>query len=104
MSEFQPKQEVQQTIIKAQKLRDMVAMPGWTEIFEPELKSSIAALESKILEGDFEDLEELKLNQLQLKHQKSMLDFVYKSIDEADEIIRQDNAKITAKEILPSTE
>lgn len=100
MSEFQPKQEVNETINKAGKLRDMTAMPGWMEIFEPELKSSIAALEAKILEGEFEDLEELKLNQLQLKHKKSMLDFVYNIIDEADEIIRQDNAKITAKEIL----
>jgi len=85
------------TIQDAKKLRDMISMPGWKDVFEPELQRSIESLKQKILHGDYEDIVELKANQQQLIHQESMLAFVHNTIAEADELLKDETVKIATQ-------
>jgi len=97
MSQFQPPQETQALIQKANKLRSLVANPGWTDVFEPHIREEIEGFKCTILTGDFTEIVELKANQEKLKFQEYVLSWVYGIIAEADELEKQETIRLATK-------
>jgi hypothetical protein len=83
------------TIQEAKKLRDMISMPGWREIFEPYLRQLIDNLKDRILHADYDEILELKANQHTLANQEDLLNYVYDKIKSADALLQDEAAKIT---------
>ena len=90
----QKQQDNAQTIQDAKKLMDMVAMPGWKDIFEDYLKGEINKFKDRILEEDYDELLVLKVNQQTLKNYQALLDYVYNKIKEGNELLKDEYAKI----------
>lgn len=97
MTQFQPPQETQALIQKANKLRSLVANPGWTDVFEPHIREEIEGFKRVILTGDFTEIVELKANQEKLKFQEYVLSYVYGIIAEADELQKEDAIRVATK-------
>jgi hypothetical protein len=95
MSEFEPASENRDIIEKANKLRAMISMPGWRELFEPYLQQSIDNLKDRILHADYDEILELKVNQHILANQEDLLNYVYDKIKSADALLQDEAAKIT---------
>jgi len=93
MNEFEPAAESRAILEKANKLRSMVASPGWTEVFEPDLRKGIKEQTEYIATNEFEDLLTLRLEQERIKFAKEILDNVSNVIRQADQILSDEMKK-----------
>jgi hypothetical protein len=97
MSEAEQIAENVETIQKAAKLRGMVASPGWTDVFEPELRQGIAEQKELVATTPFDDLLALRLNQERIKFAQEILDNVYGLIADADQLLSEEAQKEALK-------
>jgi hypothetical protein len=93
MNQYEPAEENIAILQKADKLRSMVASPGWTEVFEPDLRKGIKEQTEYIATNEFEDLLTLRLEQERIKFAKEMLDNVNSVIRQADQILSDEMKK-----------
>ncbi|MHC4157106.1 MAG: hypothetical protein ACYST6_19620 [Planctomycetota bacterium] len=93
MSEHEPAAENQAVIEKASKLRSMTSSPGWTDVFEPHIRSEIERYRRDVLTGEFADLLELKISQQKLQYLEYMIDYPRQKIAEADQLLSEEVQK-----------
>ena len=89
MNENQPPEEISEALLKASKLRAMIASPGWRDIILPDLLETKKGLEQQLISTEWQDLADMNKCRYKLLAINEFLDRIDIAIDEAAEIERE---------------
>ena len=89
MNENQPQEEISEALLKASKLRAMIASPGWQDIILPDLLEAKKGLEQQLIGTEWKDLADMNKCRYKLLAINEFLDRINIAIDEATEIERE---------------
>ena len=86
MNENQPIEDLHESLGDAEKLRAMIAMPGWTDVVLPHLTSARDAYKQQLLDTEWPSLDEMNRVKYRYNAINELLFMITGAIEEATQL------------------